>query len=300
MLPKLVERIESLWNLLQRLLVEPFLPKLVGRIDSQLPLLNWICSYFGNFSQSTACNATRFGECSSTLLDRLWYTYSYIYHRASSNTTTIITRILLSVGVVVLVTTTDQSTKLSIVSPSPHLSQTRSFTMTDYTTITNYSFSFSDHPTCPAFSTTLNNTGSEPFVKNIAVSLFTNTAKTTVATDIIPVLHAAIIDTVMISFTADQTIVAPISNSMLLFAYGGNPSRKFMLCSVGTITTAFNATVAANRHAVIIQLNIATVSVDPHNFTVMDFGGLSLTGPIRHTTYYRTKIDHSPNENSHP
>ena len=154
--------------------------------------------------------------------------------------------------------------------------------MTDYTTITNYSFSFSDHPTCPAFSTTLNNTGSEPFVKNIAVSLFTNTAKTTVATDIIPVLHAAIIDTVMISFTADQTIVAPISNSMLLFAYGGNPSRKFMLCSVGTITTAFNATVAANRHAVIIQLNIATVSVDPHNFTVMDFGGLSLTGPISH------------------
>ena len=34
---------------------------------------------FGCFSQSTACIATRFGECSSTLLDKLWYTYSYIY-----------------------------------------------------------------------------------------------------------------------------------------------------------------------------------------------------------------------------
>ena len=50
-----------------------------GRIDSQLPSLNWICSYFGNFSQSTTCIATRFGEYSFTLLDKLWYTYSYIY-----------------------------------------------------------------------------------------------------------------------------------------------------------------------------------------------------------------------------
>ena len=43
--------------------------------------------YFGfdYFSQSTACIATRFGECSSTLLDKLWYLYLYIY-----STTTII------------------------------------------------------------------------------------------------------------------------------------------------------------------------------------------------------------------
>ena len=33
----------------------------------------------GDFSQSIACIATRFGECSSTLLDKLWHTYSYIY-----------------------------------------------------------------------------------------------------------------------------------------------------------------------------------------------------------------------------
>ena len=53
-------------------------------IDTQLPLLNRICSYFGDFSQSTACNATRFEEFSSTLLDKLWYTYSYIYKPAST------------------------------------------------------------------------------------------------------------------------------------------------------------------------------------------------------------------------
>ena len=32
----------------------------------------------GDFSQSVACIATRFEECSSTLLDKLWYLYSYI------------------------------------------------------------------------------------------------------------------------------------------------------------------------------------------------------------------------------
>ena len=32
-----------------------------------------------DFSQSIACIATRFRECGSTLLDKLWYTYSYIY-----------------------------------------------------------------------------------------------------------------------------------------------------------------------------------------------------------------------------
>ena len=35
--------------------------------------------YVGNFSQSTTCIITRRGECSSTLLHKLWYTYSYIY-----------------------------------------------------------------------------------------------------------------------------------------------------------------------------------------------------------------------------
>ena len=48
--------------------------------------------YFGfnYFSQSIDCTATRFGECSTTLLDKLWYLYSYIYDCVSSSTTTII------------------------------------------------------------------------------------------------------------------------------------------------------------------------------------------------------------------
>ena len=84
----------------------------------------------------------------------------------------------------------------------------------------------------------------------------------------------------MISSTADWTIVAPIINNMLLFVKNGNPSLKFPTWSAGRTTTALNATVATNHPFVINQLNTAIVFVDPHNFTVMDFGGLSLTGPI--------------------
>ena len=69
--------VESLCPLLQRSALDPPLCESGG--NSQLPAMNWFCSYFGNFSQSTACNAVGFGECSSTLLDKLWYTYSYIY-----------------------------------------------------------------------------------------------------------------------------------------------------------------------------------------------------------------------------
>ena len=66
---------DSLWFPFQRSSVDP---SLINR-GLQLPSMNWVCSYFEGFSQSTTCNAIRFGECSLTLLDRLWYLYSYIY-----------------------------------------------------------------------------------------------------------------------------------------------------------------------------------------------------------------------------
>ena len=56
-LPHLVGRDKSLCHLLQRSTVEPLLPTTFGRIASQLPSMNWICSYFGDSSQSTAYNA---------------------------------------------------------------------------------------------------------------------------------------------------------------------------------------------------------------------------------------------------
>ena len=50
-----------------------------GVVIESVRLLNWLCSKLGYFSQSTACITTRFRECSLTLLDKLWYLYSYIY-----------------------------------------------------------------------------------------------------------------------------------------------------------------------------------------------------------------------------
>ena len=41
--------------------------------------LDQLCFSFDDFSQSTACIITRFRECSSTLLDKRWYLYSYMY-----------------------------------------------------------------------------------------------------------------------------------------------------------------------------------------------------------------------------
>ena len=85
----------------------------------------------------------------------------------------------------------------------------------------------------------------------------------------------------MISSTADRTVVAPIINGMLLFVRASSPPRKLLILSNGTVTTALNAYVAANQTYVLLHLNPATVFVDQNNFTMMDFGGLLLTSPIR-------------------
>ena len=82
--PNMVVSTKLLHHLLQRLTVETLFLITFGESATKLPPLNWIYSYFGDFSQSTACNATRFRECSLTSLDKLWYTYSYIYQPKST------------------------------------------------------------------------------------------------------------------------------------------------------------------------------------------------------------------------
>ena len=222
-----------------------------------LQLLNQICSYFdGCFSQSTACITTRFGECSSILLHKLWYIYSYIYRLFSSNTTTIISTTLFLLVVNILMPTTDQPiTSSSIVSSSPFLSQTRSFTMTDYTSITDWSFKFADHPHCLPFGVALNNTYSEDFDDAVVAQILTDSTRTIVAADAILTFNAAIINIIMYSSTADCTVVAPIINQMLLFGYFGHPPQKYSIRSPATITKALNISVATTRTAIVIQLN---------------------------------------------
>mmetsp|Transcript_52109 Transcript_52109/g.53103 ORF Transcript_52109/g.53103 Transcript_52109/m.53103 type:complete len:86 (-) Transcript_52109:351-608(-) len=60
------------------------------------------------------------------------------------------------------------------------------------------------------------------------------------------VIVATIIDTILILSTGDHTAVAPIVNSMLLFAYCGNPSQKYPVCSTSTVTTAFTTALYCN------------------------------------------------------
>ena len=69
---------------------------------------------------------------------------------------------------------------------------------------------------------------------------------------------------------------------MLLFIFCVNPVQKHLIRSTGTVTTSLTTAVAANLHLFTIRLNTASIFVDPHNFTVITFGGLSLTGPISH------------------
>ena len=138
------------------------------------------------------------------------------------NITTTMVLILLFNVVAILMPTTDRTTKSSIISPSPYLSRTRSFTMANYTVIVDVVFSFSDHPTCPAFSKALSNTYTEPIAADVVAILFTDAGRTAGVADVVTVFHASIIDMIIISSTADCTVVASIINSMLLFVRAGN------------------------------------------------------------------------------
>ena len=154
--------------------------------------------------------------------------------------------------------------------------------MADYTSLTDWSYKFANHPHCEPFDVVLNNIYSEDFDNAVVDRIFTDANKTLFATNIIPVLRAAIIDIIMISSTADRAVVATIINQMLLFEFFGNPGRKYPIRSTATVTKALNVSVATNRTDIVLQLNPVQVFVGPYNFAVMNFTGISLTGPIRH------------------
>ena len=88
------------------------------------------------------------------------------------------------------------------------------------------------------------------------------------------------IDNILISSTADCTVVTPIVNHMNFFAYCGNPGWKFLFRSAGTVTWALNTVLVGNSTTIIFQLITASFFVDYNIFTMMDFNGLSLTGTV--------------------
>ena len=48
------------------------------------------------------------------------------------------------------------------------------------------------------------------------------------------------------------------------------------------MTKALNVTIAATKTVIVIQLNLAPVYIDTNDFSVMDFTGISITGPVRY------------------
>ena len=144
--------------------------------------LNWIRSFFDRISQPTRSG---FGESSSnTSLKKLWYTYSYIY-KFTKTKATIFYKLIIALLFLLLILMPTPSSSLhklsSIVSPSPNpLSKTRSFTMSDFTPITQLFFIFGPHhsPKYEFLDTALNNVYSEPLDDAVLASLFTDANKT--------------------------------------------------------------------------------------------------------------------------
>ena len=131
----------------------------ISKTDTEKQLLH-LCNNLNNLSQCT--QFLRFGN-NSTLLDKLWYTYSYIY-KVTAPTATIFYKLILALLLLLLILMPTTSSSLhqlsSIVSPSPNpLSRTRSFTMANYTAITQLYFIFGPHhlPKYEFLDTALNN-----------------------------------------------------------------------------------------------------------------------------------------------
>ena len=96
--------------------------------------------------------------------------------------------------------------------------------------------------------------------------VFTNVTRATVSVDAIAGIRNEIIDTILLTSTANRTVVAPIINHMLLSIKQGNPVRKYAVRTPSTLTTALNAVVAATGTRVVFHLNTTPVFVNPNTY----------------------------------
>ena len=154
--------------------------------------------------------------------------------------------------------------------------------MTDFLTIDNYLFKFGNYPHCERFSKALNDMYSEPFEDTTVASLFTDVGCTAVATDAIAIIQAAVINIIDATSLANHAFIAPIINTLILSTVAAIPPQQFPLRTAGTVWNALIATVNSNWTTLIVTLNTVSLYVDCSRFNVIDFTGLSLTGPVHH------------------
>ena len=140
-------------------------------------------------------------------------------------------KLLLYFAVVVLLMpntkNTTTPTTASLVSPSPNISQSRSFTVTNFLTIDDYLFKFGGHPHCERFAEALNDTYSKLLEDTVVASLFTYAGRTTVATAVIVIIQAAVINIIDATSLADCAIITPIINTLILSTVAAAPPRRF-------------------------------------------------------------------------
>ena len=156
--------------------------------------------------------------------------------------------------------------------------------MTDHTSLVDWSFKFSDHPLSLTVADALNNTYSEDFDAATIASLLTNANQTTIVANAITILCEANIDTVLLSSSADQAVVAPVNNHTPIFGKFGNPAREFALSSTSTFTSAIDAVVKSNKTDVVIYINTASFWVDYATYNVMSFDRFLLIGSVSPVT----------------
>ena len=94
---------------------------------------------------------------------------------------------------------TTRSNQSPLVSPSPSLPRTRPFTMADFTPLTDWSFEFVPHPTCATYHVALNNIYSEPFDPAFVDTLFTTANWTAATPNVVALIQAGIVDTILLS-----------------------------------------------------------------------------------------------------
>lgn len=147
----------------------------------------------------------------------------------------------------------------SIISPSPNLlSRSRSFSMSNFTKITEYLFHvLPHHHYCASLHSSLNDTYFEQFDDAVAASFFTDVNQTTVATDVITSTRNAIIASIEATSQADHNTIAPMVNSLVLFAQIRSPIHQFSFRSPSTIQLGLIAVLSTNTTQVVIQLNTA-------------------------------------------
>ena len=217
-------------------------PSSIGSMTDRRSLNSIYCDICNNLSQSTRF---RFGS-GSTLLDKLWYTYSYIYKSAATTTATTFYKPILALLFLLLILMPTTSSALhqqsSIVSPSPNpLSRSRSFTMANYIAITQLYFIFGPHysPKYEFLDTALNNVYFEPIDDAVLASLFTDANKTAFQADPVDLISSAIVNIIVTNRRADRSTIEPLLALMPLSATVGLQKNRVNIRSNSTTAFAF-------------------------------------------------------------